>query len=314
MPFARYNYLHLLSCLGISVALTFHPPPYLLLVLTTLFWSGNFVLGRAVSGNIPPIALSFWRWAVAFLILLLLTLPQLKGQWPLLRRHWKILILLGILGVTNYNTFAYIGLQYTTATNAVLMVSTTPVFIVALSFLLLGHTVHLRQALGIIASLLGVAIIVARGDLGTLLEQEINRGDAWIMAAVLSWALYSVCLKWRPAGLHPLSFLTAIMGTGLMVLVPIYGWDLARGNLFELNLMTLGSIGYVALFPSVLAYIFWNQAVAELGANKCGQFMHLMPAFGAGLSWLLLGEGLHGFHMAGIGLIALGIYLATVRR
>lgn len=288
--------------------------PYLLLVLTTLFWSGNFVLGRAVSGHIPPIALSFWRWAAAFLILLPFTLRGLRRQWPLLLKHWKILTFLGILGVTNYNTFAYIGLQYTTATNAVLMSSTTPVFIVALSFLLLGHTVYLRQTLGIAASLLGVLVILTRGNLETLLNLEINPGDAWVMAAVLSWAVYSVCLRWRPADLQPLTLLTAIMGTGLVALIPVYGWDLARGNLLELDLITLASIAYVALFPSVLAYIFWNRAVAELGANKSGQFMHLMPAFGAILSWLLLGEGLYFFHLIGIGLIALGIYLATVRR
>lgn len=297
-----------------TIATLFHPSPYLLLVLTTLSWSSNFVLGRAVEAIIPPLALSFWRWAVALLILLPFTLPKLSAQWPLLRNHWKSLSVLAVLGVANYNTFAYIGLQTTTATNAVIMVSTTPVIIVALSFLLLRITVSGKQALGIGISLVGVLVIVTQGNPQTLLSQRLNTGDIWILAAVLSWAAYSVCLmRWRPVGLHPLAFLTAIMALGVLVLAPVYAWDVARGATFDLNAATLGSIAYVALVPSVLAYIFWNQAVAEIGANRSGQFLHLMPVFGAVLSMVFLGERLYGFHAVGIGLIGLGIYLTTVR-
>jgi drug/metabolite transporter (DMT)-like permease len=288
------------------------PSPYLLLILTTLFWSGNFVLGRAVHQLFPPIALSFWRWAVALLILLPFAWNELRTQWPLLWQHWKSLSLLGILGVANFNTFVYTGLQSTTATNAVLLVSTAPVIIVALSFLLLGSPATRKQILGIGISLSGVLVIVTKGDLQTLLSQRLNHGDIWIIAAVLSWALYSVCLKWRPTGLHPLTFLAATIAIGVVVLSPFYGWDLARGATLEINTVTLASIAYVAIFPSILAYIFWNRAIAELGANRTGQFLHLMPAFGAVLSFLLLGEKLYAFHMIGISLIALGIYLTTV--
>nr|MDQ2694425.1 EamA family transporter [Pseudomonadota bacterium] len=206
----------------------FHPSPYLLLVLTMLFWSGNFVLARAVHAHIPPIALSFWRWALALLFLLPLAWPALRGRGALLRRHWKVLLLLGILGVANYNTLSYIGLQYTTATNAVLMVSVTPVLIVGFSFLLLGHTVTLTQGAGIVLSLLGVAVIVTRGHLDTLLGLELNRGDLWVLAAVLSWALYSVCLRWRPAGLPPMAFMAATIVAGMVLLLPLYLWDIAH--------------------------------------------------------------------------------------
>ncbi len=288
--------------------------PYLLLVLTMLFWSGNFVLGRAVRALIPPVALSFWRWAVALLLLLPFAWPRLRAHRPLLKRHWQSLTLLSILGVVNFNTFVYTGLQSTTAINAVMMISATPVIIIALSFLLLRQTVTRWQALGIAVSLLGVLVIVTRGEPRTLLEQHLNKGDLWVLAAVLSWALYSVCLHWRPAGLDPLSFLATTVGIGVILLLPLYGWSSAQGAAFQLSVVTLGSIAYVALFPSVLAYIFWNRAVAELGANRAGQFMHLMPAFGAIESMLFLGERLYGFHWLGIGLIALGIYLATAFR
>lgn len=289
--------------------------PYLLLVLTTLFWSGNFILGRAVRTVMPPLALSFWRWAVALLILAPFAWSGLRRQWPLLLGHWRSLTLLSILGVVNFNTLVYTGLQSTTALNAVMMVSTTPVFIVALSFLLLRQKVSRRQLVGIAVSLLGVVVIVTQGQPGVLLAQHLNPGDLWVLAAVVSWALYSVCLKWRPAELHSLTFMTATVGIGLIFLLSLYGWDfVSRGSRFEANAVTLGAILYVALFASVLAYIFWNRAVAELGANRAGHFMHLMPAFGAVLSLLLLDERLYAFHVVGVALIAAGIYLATARR
>ena len=288
-----------------------HPSPYLLLVLTTLFWSGNFVLGRAVHTVFTPFTLSFWRWAVALLILLPFVWTSLRQQGSLLRRHWPVLLLLSVLGVVNFNTCVYIGLHTTTATNAVIMLSITPVLIVALSFLLLRQTVTGWQALGIALSLSGVLVIVGRGDVGSLLGWQVNSGDLWILAAVFSWALYSVCLRWRPAELEPLNFQAATMIIGVVILMPLYGWDLAQDRVFILNTAAVVSILYLALFPSILAYIFWNRAVAELGANRTGQFLHLMPAFGAVLAMIFLGERLYAFHAAGIALIALGIWLAT---
>lgn len=288
------------------------PSPHLLLVLTTLFWSGNFVLGRAVHGVFTPFTLSFWRWAVALAILLPFVWTSLRGQAPLLRRHWPMLLLLSMLGVVNFNTFVYIGLQTTTATNAVIMLSMTPVLIVGLSFVLLRQTVTVWQMLGIGLSLAGVLMIVGRGDLGSPLARRVNTGDLWVLAAVFSWALYSVCLRWRPAELQPLNFQTTTMLIGMIILAPLYSWDLAHDRLFSLNVATVASILYLALFPSILAYVFWNRAVAELGANRTGQFLHLMPVFGAVLSMIFLGERLSVFHGEGIALIAMGIWLATM--
>ena len=290
------------------------PSPYLLLVLTTLFWSGNFVLGRAVRTVFTPFTLSFWRWAVALLILLPFVWRSLRSQWPVLRQQGPILLLLSVLGVVNFNTFVYVGLQQTTATNALIMLSVTPVLIVGLSFLLLGQAVTGSQALGIAVSLIGVLTIIGRGDPSALFQRQFNAGDLWVLAAVLSWALYSVCLRWRPAELKPLNFQAATMALGLVVLTPLYGWDLAHGQLIAVNVATVSSILYLALFPSILAYVFWNQAVAALGASRTGQFLHLMPAFGAILSMLFLDERLYPFHGVGIVLIALGIWLAAERR
>ena len=181
--------MHLRLSIMLNSLISCYQSPYALLVLSTLFWSGNFVLGRAVHTVFSPFTLSFWRWAVALVILLPFVWNSLRKQGPLLRRHGPILWLLAVLGVVNFNTFVYIGLQSTTATYAVIMLSVTPVLIVALSFLLLRQTVSGWQALGILVSLAGVLVIVAKGELHSLLAWRVNVGDLWVLAAVLSWAL-----------------------------------------------------------------------------------------------------------------------------
>jgi drug/metabolite transporter (DMT)-like permease len=289
-------------------------PIWLLAALPPLFWAGNFVLARALHMEITPIALSFWRWAIALLILLPFVHSGLWQQRRLLLRNWPVLTLFAVLGVTNYNTFAYLGLQHTTATNGVLLSSVTPVVIVALSFLLFRVPLRGVQLFGILLSLAGVVLIATEGRPRMLVGLELNRGDLWILAASLDWALYSVFLRWRPAGLEPKTFLTAIIAIGLLPLAVLYAWDLAAGHRFAINATNLAAIGYVALFPSVLAYVFWHRAVAEMGPNRTGQYLHLMPAFGAALAIVLLGERLQAFHLVGAVMIAVGIVLATVNK
>jgi drug/metabolite transporter (DMT)-like permease len=285
--------------------------PYLLLVLTTLFWAGNFVLGRGVKATIPPVGFAFWRWAIALAVLLPFSLPHLRADWPLVRSHWKPLALYGILGVTCFNTFVYIGLHSTTAINALLVNSIIPVLIVVLSRIFACTPVTRLQALGVILSLTGVVTIICRADAGVLLSLQLNRGDGWVMLAVVSWAFYTFMLRKRPAALNPLSFLSVIIIIGLLVLSPFYAWETVQGSRVGTDPATLGSILYVALFPSILAFIFWNQAVAEVGPSRAGLFLHLMPVFGAILSFLFLGESLYPYHLAGMGLIFSGIFLAT---
>jgi drug/metabolite transporter (DMT)-like permease len=286
-------------------------PMWCLASLPSLFWAGNFVLARALHADIPPIALSFWRWAIALLVLLPFTYSELWRQRALLRLHWPVLTLFALLGVTSYNTFAYLGLQHTTATNGVLLTSVTPVVILALSVVFFRTPLRIAQLIGILLSFAGVVLIATEGRLWMLGELQLNRGDLWILAASLDWALYSVFLRWRPAELEPKTFLAAMIAIGLLPLTGLYAWDLASGHRFEPNASNLAAIGYVAVFPSVLAYVFWNRAVAEMGPNRTGQYMHLMPIFGAVLAVLLLGERLHAYHLLGALIIAAGIALAT---
>lgn len=286
---------------------------YLLLSGAALLWAGNFVLGRAMNARIPPVALAFWRWALALLVLAALTRGRLGAAWPALRRSWKVLVPLGILGVGNFNTLVYVGLGETTATNALLLNSACPAFIVAISAAAgLGRATG-RQILGIATSLAGVTVILTRGDPGALLSLGFNRGDFWVLAAVLSWAFYTVFLARRPAGLDPMVLLTALVAVGVLWIAPFYAWEWARGARIRLDAATVATLLYVALAASIVAYAFWNRGVAEVGANRAGVFLHLMPAFGTVLAAVALGESFHLFQAAGIALILGGVSLAGSR-
>ena len=286
----------------------FRANPYLLLTLTALFWSGNMVLGRGIRADVPPLALAFWRWAIAFALVLPLALPHLRAQWPLLRAGWKPVLLLGLIGVGGYNTFAYIALQYTSATNAVLLNSFIPIVTIAI-WGFLGKHLGRQQAIGVFTSLCGALTIVARGDVNVLAHLNLNVGDAWMLLAVLVWAIYTVGLAWRPAGVHPMLMLAAMTAVGLAALLPAWLWEMAQGRQINVYIGSLASLAYVGIFPSFLGYIFYNRGVAEIGASKASLFIHLMPVFGTLLSALLLGEIPLWYHYLGIALIFAGIWL-----
>lgn len=289
----------------------FFTNPYLLLTLTVLSWSGNMVVGRGIRGDVPPLSLAFWRWVIAFLLILPLALPHLKTQWPLLKKGWKAILVLGVLGVGGYNTFAYLALQDTTATNAALLNSFIPIATIAISWAFLGKHLRRIEGIGVMISLSGALTIVSRGDLHVLAHLNLNVGDVWMLAAVAVWAVYTVGLAWRPAGVHPMLMLAAMTFVGLLALAPAYAWELAQGRQINLQPASFAALAYVGIFPSFLGYIFYNRGVAEVGANKASLFIHLMPVFGTLLSALFLGEIPYWYHYLGIGLIFSGIWLTT---
>ena len=288
--------------------------PYLLLTLTTLFWSGNMVIGRAIRDDVPPLSLAFWRWAIALVLTLPLALPHLRTQWPQLRRGWPAVVALGLLGVGGYNTLAYIALQYTAATNAVLLNSFIPIATIALSWAFLKKRLSGVEWLGVLISLLGVCSIVARGELATLAGLSLNIGDLWMLTAVVVWALYTIGLQWRPAGVHPMLMLAAFTSVGLLALAPAYAWEIAQGRLIHVNATALAGIAYTGLLPGFAGYVFYNRAVGEVGASKASLFIHLMPVFGTILSALFLGEVPQNYHFIGMALIFAGIFLTTSRK
>jgi drug/metabolite transporter (DMT)-like permease len=295
-----------------------HPPasasalrPYLSLSLAALFWSGNFVIGRAVSARIPPVGLAFWRWVIALVVLLVVAHRRLAADWPALRRAWRVLLPAGVLGVGCFNMLVYIGLHGTTATNGLLLQSACPAFIVGIAFAVGAGRATTRQVVGIVVSLLGVVVILTRGAPSTLAALRFARGDLFVLAAVLAWAIYTLLLARRPPGVHPLSLLTFLVAIGVAWMAPFYALERTRGARMAIDAPTVGSVLYVSLFASLGAYVLWNEGVARIGPSRAGVFIHLMPAFGSVLAVLLLGESFRAFHLAGIALILAGVWLAS---
>lgn len=289
--------------------------PYLLLVLAACFWGGNFNIARAFNTEIPPMALSFWRWTVAGLILLPFVWQPMRVQWSSFKQHFSLVLALGILGVTGFNTLVYLGLQTTTATNGVLMQSVNPIFIIALSSLLLGEFATKRQWLGIILSLLGVLVILIQGKLANLLKLDFHAGDLIILLAVLDWALYTVLLRKLPNELKGLPILGYTIVIGILGILPLYLAEIIlTSRLMPINWISISSVLYVAIFPSVLSYLFWNHGTQKIGANRAGQFAHVVPISGILIAVLLLGEQLHLYHLLGILMVVAGIVLANYRQ
>lgn len=283
---------------------------YLMLCGSALFWSGNFILGRAFATDIAPMTLSYWRWLVALLILLPFGIKSLIAEFSIVRIHFLRLTLMGALAVSGFNTFVYLSLQYTTATNALLINSFIPILIILLSRIMPGTPILGRQLLGILVSTVGMIMLVTRGEVQKLLELDINQGDLWMLLAALTWAIYSISLRWRPQQLSATSFLLISMIIGLFILAPFYWLNVFHEPAIEYSFNNLVVIGYVAIFASIGAFLLWNQGVKIVGAGTAGQFIHLMPVFGSVLAIVFLGERLYWFHIAGALAIAAGIYLS----
>lgn len=263
--------------------------------------------------DIPPIAMGFWRWAIALLILLRYTAPELKRKRHVVSANWQTLTLLGLLGAVVFNTLIYVGLQYTAATNGVLFNSISPILIILLSWLIARERISPLQTCGVLLSLVGVLAIVARGDFAALAAFHFNRGDMWLIAAMLLWAIYTIVLRRRPPELSAMGFLAAMLLFSLPFLLPFYLWEFGERGGFSLTPATVAALAYYGTIPSIVAYLFWNRGVAQVGPNKAGLFVHLMPVFGALLSVIFLGERLYAYHYAGAALIFGGIWLTTRR-
>ena len=290
-----------------------HLNPYLLLTLASLFWAGNMVMGRGLRADLPPVGLAFWRCVVAFLCVLPLALPHLRAQWPLLRAAWKQVVFLGVFGVGLYNTLAYAAVQHTTATSASLLTSFIPVATIALAFVFLGKRLSRAEALGVTVSLAGVLLLIARGRVDTLLGLELNAGDMWMLVAVLSWSIYTVGLQWRPQAVHPMLQLAAFILVGLIMLAPVYVWEIAAGASIHVHTGSVLGILYAGVMAAFLGFLCFNMGVAAVGPSVGSLFIHLMPVFAGILSTLLLGERPAWYHYAGMALVLGGIVL-TMRR
>ena len=285
---------------------------YGLLVLVTLLWAGNSIIARAIHADIPPFTLAFCRWAGALLLLAPFAARRIRVDSAEIRRSWRIILLLGVIGIGCFNAFLYSGLRYTTASNGLLIQAAIPAMVLLLNRVFFGVRSHWAAVAGVLIAATGVLTIIFRADPAALIALRFGNGDALVLCSVLAWGLYTVLLRLRPA-IHPLSLLAVTFLIGALTMAPLSVYEFTHEGMRPTTGVLLGIL-YVAIFPSIIAYALFTRAVAEIGAGAAGQMISLQPLFGALLAAPLLGEALHRYHLGGMALIVLGIALPLIVR
>jgi len=285
---------------------------YIFLILATLFWSGNFIVGKAASFyEIPPFTLNFYRWSFAWLILAPFTLKEIIQKRSHILQNIKLILILGITSITIFNSIVYYSLNFTQVISGVLMISTIPVMIIFFSWIFKIEKTNIYQILGVVFSLIGVAIIVTKADLNKLISLNFNKGDLWMVIAMFSWAMYSALLRKKKFDLSQTSLLEVIISAGLILLLPAYLIEISLGFKLNINLPFILTLGYVVLFPGLASFICWIKGISIIGSNRSGIFLHLMPIFSTVLAILIFKEKFMNFHLFGAVFIISGIFLSS---
>jgi drug/metabolite transporter (DMT)-like permease len=285
---------------------------YLILILTTVFWSGNFIVGKAASMyQIPPFSLNFYRWFFAGLILLPFTYQELIKKKKYIINNLGFFIVLGITSITIFNSIVYYSLYYTQVISGILMISTIPVWIIFISSILKIEKTNIYQIIGVILSLTGVIFIITKADLNLIKNLDFNKGDLSMVIAMFSWAIYSALLKSKKYEISQVSLLEVVIICGLFFLIPIYFIEMNMGNLIILGKPFYLILAYVVIFPGLASFFFWIKGISIIGANRAGIFLHLMPIMGAIMAMLIFDERFMFYHILGAIFIIAGITLSN---
>tara|TARA_X000000950_G_C13740972_1_gene588466 strand:+ start:24 stop:923 length:900 start_codon:yes stop_codon:yes gene_type:complete len=285
-----------------------------LLIASSFFWSGNFFSGKvAFLTNLTPFKLSFFRWILALLILLPFTYKQIIIDLDYYRKNIFLMIIISILGVTFFNSFTYISLRSSMVINSTLMASIAPVMMIGFSWLLFRTKTTKLQFAGIILSLIGAFSIILKGNLDNLYNLYFTSGDLWMIAAVISWCLYSVLLKKIDSKTSQLANLEVMIIIGIVFITPFYIFESVNSTFLPSSQLDFVIISYVAVFASIVAFFSWNKGVSIIGPNRASLFLHLIPVFSAVWAITFLDEKFAFFHIIGVIFILSGIILSNVK-
>jgi len=284
---------------------------YAVLSFAVFNWAVNTVIARGVIFEIRPLALSFFRWFSALIIIFPFSLPHLKNDFPMIMENLKYLFILSIFSVAVYNSVLYIGARYTTATNIALVGASMPGITILLAWIINNEKPGILQIYGAIISLLGMIVIIAKGSFMVLLNFEFNPGDILVILAISSWALYSVLLRKKEIHVHPVSLLTTLIFMGSFCIFPFYLLEYNNFGGFDLNTSTFIIFLFLAVFPSVLSYISWNFGVKIAGSGRASLFMYLLPVFTSVIAYFFLGESLMTYHIFGGLFILTGLIMSS---
>ena len=285
---------------------------YLFLILTTIFWSGNFIVGKAASlFEIPPFSLNFYRWLFAGLILMPFTIKEIIKKRNYIIENIGFFIILGVTSITIFNSIVYYSLYYTQVISGVLMISTIPVWIIFISSILNIEKTNVFQIIGVGLSLTGVIFIITKADINLIKSLDFNKGDLTMVIAMFSWAIYSALLKKKTYEISQISLLQVVIISGLIFLIPIYLIEMNLGYLIKLEKPFFLTLTYVVFFPGLASFFFWIKGIAMIGANRAGAFLHLMPIFGAIMAMIIFDEKFMFYHFLGAAFIITGIILSN---
>ena len=285
---------------------------YFILILTTIFWSGNFIVGKAASTyDIPPFSLNFYRWFFAGLILFPFTIKELIAKKEYILENIGFFTILGITSITIFNSIVYYSLYYTQVISGILMISTIPVWIIFISSILNIEKTNIFQIIGVIFSLTGVIFIITKADLEIIKNLDFNKGDLSMVVAMFSWAVYSALLKRKKYEISQVTLLQVVIITGLIFLTPIYFIEMYMGNVIVLGIPFVLTLTYVVFFPGLASFFFWIKGIGIIGANRAGAFLHLMPIFGAIMAMIIFDEKFMFYHFLGAVFIIAGITLSN---
>ena len=284
-------------------------------VLATLIWSGNFIVARGVTKDIPPISLAFYRWLIATILLLPFVLKYIIPERALVKHHLIYLLAAAVTGISMFNTFVYIGGHYSDAINLALIGTTSsPIISVILAAIFLKERISLLRIIGMIISLAGVLFLLSKGSWQNLYQFSFSAGDWWVLAAAISFAIYNTLVKKKPVTMNSLHFLWFLFFAGTVILLPFYLWEYRTVGGFEPNIKNLSVILYLTLGASVICFIIWNKAIARIGSARTALFGNLIPVFSTIEAVLILHEKVNFVQLLSFALVILGLFIANLQR
>jgi drug/metabolite transporter (DMT)-like permease len=285
---------------------------YGLLIIATLSWSANFIVGKfSTLFLIPPLSLNFFRWLIVWFILLPFFIVPVIKQFHIIKANFGLLFLMGITSTGLFNSLVYTALNYTQVVNAVLMISVIPIVVAIFSSMLGVEQSSRFHYYGLVLSLMGVGTIIFKGSLDLLLQLNFNQGDLWMVAAVIAWAIYSTLLKKKKLPFTQFELIFILTTIGTVFLIPQFLYEQVNGYKTNFNLAFYLIVTFIVIFPAMLAYYCWQKAIEIIGPNRASIFLHLMPIFGAIMALIIFNEQFVAFHYIGTVFIVSGIYISN---
>ncbi len=285
---------------------------YLFLVLATFCWSGNFIVGKfATVYEIPPLTLNVFRWISVWFILIPFTYKEIFENLPYIKKNWLVISFMGVITISTFNSVVYFALNYTQVINAVLMLSAIPAATIVLSSLMKIEETNIFQLFGLVLSIIGIGSIISNGDIQKIISLDFNKGDMWMLVCVITWSLYSTLLKKNNFKLSQFTLIQLMVSVGILFLIPQFFYEKSIGLELSLDKNFILILIYVAIFPAIAAYYFWQKGIEIIGPNRASMFIQLMPLFSAVMAIIIFKEKFELYHFVGAIFILSGIYLSN---